>query len=57
MRRKRSICSCSKAVSEQIELVLITVIVMSHGVPCKGQRSLLADIKAHIPMFSCYLKH
>lgn len=56
VRRKRKICSCSKAVSEQIELVLITVIVMPHGAPFQGQRSLLAVMKAHIPMFSCYLK-
>lgn len=57
VRRKGNICSCSKAVSEQIELVLITVIVMPHGAPFQGQRSLLAVMKVHIPMFFCYLKH
>lgn len=43
--------------AEQIELVLITVIVRADTAPLKGQRTLLADIRAHIPMFSCYLKH
>lgn len=57
VRRKGNICSCSKAVSEQIELVLITVIVMPHGAPFQGQRSLQAARKAHIPMFSCYLEY
>lgn len=57
VKRKGNICSCSKAVSEQLELVLITVIVMPRGAPFQGQRSLLAVMKAHIPMFSCYLKH
>lgn len=49
VERKRDICSCSQRMSEQIGLVLITVIVTADIAPLKGHRSLLADIKATFP--------